>query len=84
MTQLDKLRNRFLSRPKDFTWVELSRLLIDLGYKETQAGKTSGSRVRFVHPEHSPICLHKPHPRPIVKEYVIKLVLDALKARGQL
>ncbi len=84
MTQVDKLKVRFLSKPKDFTWTELTKFLMGLGYKETQAGKTSGSRVRFMHAEYEPITLHKPHPKPILKEYIIKQLTETLKKRGQL
>ncbi len=72
MTQLDKLKKRFLSMPRDFTWIELIRLLESLNYQETQAGKTSGSRVRFVHEEFPPISLHKPHPKPVLKAYQLR------------
>jgi predicted RNA binding protein YcfA (HicA-like mRNA interferase family) len=84
MTQTEKLMGRFLSRPKDFAWAELIKFLNDLGYRETQAGRTSGSRVRFIHSNHEPITLHKPHPKPVLREYQIKQILDALTARGQI
>lgn len=84
MAQIDKLIARFQSKPKDFTWNELTKLLVEFGYQETQSGKTSGSRVRFVHQEFAPISLHKPHPKPLLKPYIIKQVLETLKARGQL
>jgi len=42
MTKAEKLLSRFLSRPKDFTYSELLRLLNSLAYKEQQG---SGSRV---------------------------------------
>lgn len=47
MTKKDKLLERFLSIPKDFTYNELKTMLSGLGYKEYQLGKTSGSRVLF-------------------------------------
>lgn len=84
MTQSDKLKKRFLSKPKDFSWIELTRLLDILGYEETQAGKTSGSRVRFVHELHPPISLHKPHPRFTLKEYQLKQIIEALREREQI
>ena len=71
MTRHDKLLQRFRSRPKDFTWVELKRLLEGLGYKEIKSGKTAGSRVRFTHPEAPTVFLHRPHPGNIVKMYLI-------------
>lgn len=84
MTRIDKLQKRFLTKPKDFKWEELKVLLIGLGYEECNVGKTSGSRVRFVHKEHSDIMLHKPHPRPELKSYLIKQIIDQLKKEGLL
>lgn len=84
MGQLDKLKVRFQSKPKDFTWDELLKLLTSLGYKESQMGKTSGSRVRFLHDRFAPIILHKPHPSSILKAYQIKQIIAELSNRGQL
>jgi hypothetical protein len=58
--------------------------MISLGYSEYQSGKTSGSRVRFLHNEYEPITLHKPHPKPVLKRYQTKQLVAALKDRGQL
>ena len=40
MTKKDKLLERFLSIPKDFTFDELKTLLRSLGYLEDNKGKT--------------------------------------------
>lgn len=82
MTRRDKLVIRLKSRPRDFTWDELVRLLSSLGYKEAPSGKTGGSRRRFVHPEAPAIALHKPHPGNIVKMYVIDEVTTLLMDEG--
>jgi len=71
MSRRDKLIARFKTRPKDFTWDELVRLLQALGYREIATGKTGGSRRRFVHATGPVVALHKPHPGNIVKMYVI-------------
>ncbi|MCP0914980.1 MULTISPECIES: type II toxin-antitoxin system HicA family toxin [Legionella] len=84
MTKKDKLRERILSSPSDFTWAELTSLLNSLGYKESNAGKTSGSRVRFISDKYSPITLHKPHPKPILKKYMVKQVIQQLQKEGLL
>jgi hypothetical protein len=84
MTKFDKLKARFLSGPKDFSWDELLKLLNELEYKVTQSGKTSGSRVKFTHEKFEPISLHKPHPRPELKPYQMRQILEVLKNRGQL
>jgi hypothetical protein len=79
MTRYEKLRDRFLSDPKDFTWQELVKFLGSLGYVLTNAGKSSGSRVRFIHSEYPSITLHKPHPKPTLKRYQIEHILSFLK-----
>lgn len=79
MTKRDKLIQRFLTKPKDFSWQELVKLLEGLGYQLASSGKTGGSRVRFVHQEHPPITLHKPHPSPILKRYQIEGIIDLLR-----
>ena len=84
MTTIDKLRKKFLSKPKDFTWAELKILLNGWGYSEYNAGKTSGSRVRFVHECHGDIMLHKPHPNPELKSYIIKQIIEQLNKEGLL
>jgi hypothetical protein len=47
MGKHEKLLKRFLSKPADFTFDELRRLLSYLGYDEAKTGKTSGSRAAF-------------------------------------
>ena len=79
MTRSEKLISRFLSRPKDFSYNELKRLLSGLGYTELQG---SGSRVVFSNKKlkHS-IKLHKPHPGRIMKQYQIDLVINELQSK---
>jgi hypothetical protein len=48
MSKHEKLKDRFLSKPKDFTWPELVKFLGVFGYVLKNAGKSSGSRVRFI------------------------------------
>ena len=84
MSKQAKLIARLTSKPKDFTFQELGTLLKGLGYRVSHAGKTSGSAIKFVHEMYPMIRLHKPHPSPIVKAYVIEAVLDVLKNEGLL
>lgn len=77
-----KLVMRLRRRPKDFTWDEMVRVLEGVGYRESGAGKTGGSRRRFIHPHAPSILLHKPHPANIVKSYVIDEVLRLLTEEG--
>lgn len=85
MSKEQKLIIRLLSKPKDFTYNELCRVLNSMGYEKSQSGKTSGSRVVFVDKNTKlMIRLHKPHPSNELKQYQIELVIEELKARGLL
>lgn len=48
MSSKEKLKQRFLTMPKNFHYNEMVKLLGDFGYQELKIGKTSGSRVKFV------------------------------------
>ena len=83
MSRRDKALRRFLSRPADFRFDEMSHLLKNLGYEEIKSGKTSGSRVAYLNKLTGHIIrLHRPHPGNIVKRYQMELVEDALRAKG--
>lgn len=85
MSSFEKLLERFLGHPKDFTYDELKRLLKKLGYEETTKGKTSGSRVAFIDKKIKHVIrVHKPHPGNIVKEYVIKMVIKELQDKRKI
>lgn len=83
MGKTEKLLKRFLSKPKDFTYAELKKLLRSFGYEEAKTGKTSGSRVVFMnHKTKHIIRLHKPHPRPELKHYQLNDIEDELGKMG--
>ena len=83
MSTNEKLIERFRKQPKDFIYNEMVKLLVGLGYKESNKGKTSGSRVRFVNKElKSIIDFHKPHPGSIIKESALKDILKKLLTLG--
>lgn len=84
MAQIQKLIERLLSRPSDFTWDELIKILSHFGYNEHKKGKTGGSRRKFADETNHLINLHKPHPANIMKRYQLDLVITALKERGKL
>jgi len=80
MSRKDKLKARLQSKPKDFTFEELRRLLRQFGYCEQE---DEGSRVTFYREgTGSVIKLHRPHPHPTLKTYQINQVLDALREEG--
>ena len=83
MSQKEKLIERLCSLPKDFTVDEMTSLLGHCGYKQHNAGKTSGSRVTFVN-ENDVIKLHKPHPEKVFKRYALEQVIEKLKDGGHI
>ncbi|MDW1950458.1 type II toxin-antitoxin system HicA family toxin [Vibrio sp. 780] len=80
MSRQQKLLQRLLSKPKDFTWNELKTLLNHYGYEML---KGNGSRRKFIHSESKQvISLHEPHPQNIIKMYVIEDVISKLTELG--
>ena len=84
MSELEKLKERLKSLPKDFTYNEAKSLLTKLGFKEKNKGKTSGSRVKFERQDSADILLHKPHPKTILKREAAKFLLEELKKSGDI
>lgn len=84
MSRKEKMIKRLMERPRDLTWEELVGLLKSLGYRERKKGKTGGSRRRFVHDSAPSVNLHKPHPKNIVKMYVIREMIEFLEREGLL
>lgn len=78
MSKIDKLLERFYSKPRDFTWQEAIRVLNHYGYEEIGRGKTGGSRRKFVNQHQKVISLHEPHPGNILKAYQIDLIMQQL------
>ena len=79
MTKKEKLKQRLLQLPKDFTFEELVTVLCQLGFEQDNKGKTSGSRIRFYNQEKQLLFLaHKPHPQSIIKEKALKDIVDFL------
>ena len=83
MSVKDKLVERLLSVPKDFTFDDLKKLLGKFGYSINNKGKTSGSRITFIKPNGDMISLHKPHPGNELKAYQIKYIIDKLRESGE-
>jgi len=85
MGRSDKLLKRLSSNPKDFTFDELGTLLTGLGYQLSNSGSTSGSAVRFINRKTGHIIrIHRPHPSPVLKQYIVKFINNELKQEGYL
>ena len=78
MSKIDKLLSRFYSRPRDFTWLEVIKVLNYYGFEEIKNSKTGGSRRKFVNSNKDVISLHEPHPGNILKGYQIDLIIRQL------
>ena len=85
MSKLEKAKNRLKSRPNDYSYSEAQQLLRQLGFTESNKGKTSGSRVRFYRAkDQTIILLHKPHPGNIMSQATVKDLLDTLIRKGDI
>lgn len=83
MGKKDKLIERLLKKPKDFTFDEMVSLLSYLGYELKQCG--TGSGVKFIKEgSNEVINFHKPHPSGILKRYVLDQVIEKLRKDGLL
>lgn len=83
MSKKDKLIDRLLKKPKDFTFDEMESLLSYLGYEFKQGG--TGSGVKFIKEgSNEVINFHKPHQSGILKRYVLNQVIEKLRKDGLL
>lgn len=83
MSKKDKLIERLLKKPKDFTFDEMESLLLYFGYQLKQGG--TGSGVKFIKDgSNEAINFHKPHPNGILKRYVLDQVIEKLRKDGLL
>lgn len=83
MSKKDKLLDRLLKKPKDFTFDEMESLLSYFGYKLKSGG--AGSGVKFIKEDSSEVInFHKPHPSGILKRYVLEQVIEKLRKDGLL
>jgi hypothetical protein len=78
MSKKEKLIARFLSMPSDFHYDEMVKLLRYYCFTEVKKGKTSGSRIKFINDEGTPLMMHKPLPTGILKHYQLKQVKEIL------
>jgi len=80
MGKKEKLIKRIKAKPKDFSYDDAEALLLTLGLKKSKAGKTGGSRIRFMY-GNSPLVIHKPHPRKELLPYQVNDILDFLEGK---
>ncbi len=85
MSQLEKAKERIRLRPKDYTYTEARQLLSQMGFVESNKGRTSGSRIKFYRKrDQKIILLHKPHPGDVMKPGAVKELVEYLTNLGEL
>ena len=85
MARIDTLLDKLCMKPTpaDFRFSDLRKIMDYFGYLESNKGATSGSRVKFYHPEtQAVLLLHKPHPQKELKAYQIKQLVEKLEQEG--
>lgn len=83
MSKKEKLIDKLLKKPKDFTFDEMKSLLSYLGYSLKPGG--TGSGVKFIRSESNEVInFHKPHPDGILKRYILEQIIEKLKKDGLL
>ena len=76
MSRKDKLINRLLKKPKDFTFDEMESLLAYFGYKLKQS--RTGSGVKFIKEDGNEVI------NGILKRYILEQVIEKLRKDGLL
>ena len=85
MSKKEKLIQKLRSGEGSFTFDEAEVLLGFLGYRKSNKGKTSGSRVAFENKESGVrIIMHRPHPQKELKDYQVRQLREHLEQEGLL
>lgn len=80
MSKHEKLRQKLLRTPVNFTYHEMVTLLKGYGYSPEDRGLSSGSAVMFYNEETGDkIMFHKPHPEKELKKYILNMIIGKLK-----
>jgi hypothetical protein len=82
MAKKDKLVQRFLSVPSDFTWDELLKVLSVYGFSLYKSGKTGGSSRTFANADGVSLVIHEPHTKNIVHKGILRVVQTVERKRN--
>jgi hypothetical protein len=82
MSRKDKLLGRLCERPRDFSWSDTCTLMKQCDFKLYMR---EGSRRLFRHAvSKQKVIMHEPHPEPVLKQYQIDDLIQALKDAGEI
>ena len=85
MSKEEKMIQRLLSCPADYTYDEAVSLAKRFGFVMHNKGNTSGSRVMLYRKQDGrKILLHKPHRARIMKQYAVRMFLEKLRESGDI
>ena len=87
MGKIDTLLDKLCAKPTpaNFRYSDLRTVMAHFGYVESNKGATSGSRVKFYHPEtKAAIMLRKPHPGDEMVKSSVDSVVIFLKEHGHI
>ena len=87
MAKIDTLLDNLCTKPTpaDFRFSDLRKIMTYFGYLESNKGATSGSRVKFYHPEtQAVLLLHKPHPGDEMAKAAVDSGVKFLKEHGHI
>ena len=87
MARIDTLLDKLCTKPTpaDFRFSDLRKIMAYFGCMESSKGATSGSRVKFYHPEtQAVLLLHKPHPGDEMVKAAVDSVVKFLKEHGHI
>jgi hypothetical protein len=77
VAKIDKAIGRIKSKPTNFTWNELVKIMLHFGYQQLEG---SGSRVKFYHKEKDSLLnIHKPHNPKTLRPYQIEAAITRLE-----
>lgn len=82
MSKKEKLIARIKGIPTDFSFEELVTLLGFLGFRQSNKGKTSGSRVIFILEGKTQIIMHKPHGNKNINSIYLREIVEKLLEEG--
>ena len=87
MSQKEDLIARLKSKPRDFEIRELEKLLRLCGCEKSNAGRTSGSAVKYTYVRAGVkrvFMFRKPHPENVLKKYIIEGAIEFLSDIGEI